>query len=435
MTVDQHISRIEKENGLVFALKWSLVGVALATCVLASGCGTLFDNGPERYNTVQGPRRTPLLNPGGASQPEQPGQQQPVQNQQLQQPSQQPVGQMPQSSQMPPPVRQPAAPAPQHGAMSQPQQLQQLQMQQQQQAQPQPSASAMPQQPSMPAPAAHSQATVSAQPLPQNRRVQPLSQTSRAAQPANPFAGQPEDSTPNLPPTRQRAPQPSVGSVDDEIAQLEQEFDQSQTKRRELQQAQEEEGWLPRINMDEWMNSDGDEAASEPTNQPPMQSAREPVNVVRSAPQARQSDQHNRGGDAKVVAVPELRMDKHGTQVSYSQADSYAPPQATREPAAASQPARQQPGAQSASPEAPVPPMISEPAPQPTAQTAWQSSPAEQAPQSLNVPNPPSVRPAPQALSPEGLVPPQPAYSQSQERYLDQSRYAGRRGQGYPGAY
>lgn len=63
MTSDSQLSQIESENGLLFGLKWSMVGVILALCLLA-GCSSWFSSDPPRYNTVVGERRMPVLNPG-----------------------------------------------------------------------------------------------------------------------------------------------------------------------------------------------------------------------------------------------------------------------------------------------------------------------------------------------------------------------------------
>ncbi len=66
MINNQQLIHIEQENGVAFGLRWSLVGLVIALCVL-SGCSSLFDSGTPRYNTVQGPKRTPNFNPGGAA--------------------------------------------------------------------------------------------------------------------------------------------------------------------------------------------------------------------------------------------------------------------------------------------------------------------------------------------------------------------------------
>lgn len=69
MASDINLSRIEKENSVLFGLKWSMVGISLALLLLA-GCSSLFDERVPRYNTVEGPRRAPIYNPsGGAGQP------------------------------------------------------------------------------------------------------------------------------------------------------------------------------------------------------------------------------------------------------------------------------------------------------------------------------------------------------------------------------
>gem|GEM_PF-6026640 len=56
-----NLTHYEQENSIVFGLKWSLVGFALALCFLA-GCSGLFDERVPRYNMVEGPRRPPPLN-------------------------------------------------------------------------------------------------------------------------------------------------------------------------------------------------------------------------------------------------------------------------------------------------------------------------------------------------------------------------------------
>lgn len=66
MATNQQLIRIEQENGVAFGLRWSLVGLVIALCIL-SGCSSLFDSGTPRYNTVQGPKRAPNFNPGGVS--------------------------------------------------------------------------------------------------------------------------------------------------------------------------------------------------------------------------------------------------------------------------------------------------------------------------------------------------------------------------------
>lgn len=97
MASDTNLSRIEKENSILFGLKWSMVGLLLALLVL-SGCSSLFDERVPRYNTVEGPRRVPIYNPGGgAGQPSpQAYQQQAQQAQQAQQIYQRPQQSAPQ---------------------------------------------------------------------------------------------------------------------------------------------------------------------------------------------------------------------------------------------------------------------------------------------------------------------------------------------------
>ncbi len=57
------------ENGVMFGLKWSLMGAMLAMTGLA-GCGILdIEENKERHNFVQGERRTPQLNPPMANAP------------------------------------------------------------------------------------------------------------------------------------------------------------------------------------------------------------------------------------------------------------------------------------------------------------------------------------------------------------------------------
>lgn len=61
MEKKKSLARIEAESSLMFGLKWSCVGFAIALCFLA-GCSRLFDSGPPRYNTVEGPLRPPAMN-------------------------------------------------------------------------------------------------------------------------------------------------------------------------------------------------------------------------------------------------------------------------------------------------------------------------------------------------------------------------------------
>lgn len=66
MITNQQLIRIEQQNAIAFGVRWSMVGLVIALCVL-SGCSSLFDSGTPRYNTVQGPKRAPNFNPGGVS--------------------------------------------------------------------------------------------------------------------------------------------------------------------------------------------------------------------------------------------------------------------------------------------------------------------------------------------------------------------------------
>lgn len=61
MASNMALSRIEQENTLLFGLKWSVVGCAVAISFLG-GCSALFDQRVPRYNMVQGPRHVPLYN-------------------------------------------------------------------------------------------------------------------------------------------------------------------------------------------------------------------------------------------------------------------------------------------------------------------------------------------------------------------------------------
>lgn len=70
MASKSNLSRIEEENTVLFGLKWSVVGMALAVLLLA-GCSSLFDQRVPRYNSVSGERRAPIMNPGAmAGQPD-----------------------------------------------------------------------------------------------------------------------------------------------------------------------------------------------------------------------------------------------------------------------------------------------------------------------------------------------------------------------------
>lgn len=66
MITNQQLVRIEQQSSLTFGLRWSVVGLVIALCIL-SGCSSLFDSGTPRYNTVQGPKRAPNFNPGGVA--------------------------------------------------------------------------------------------------------------------------------------------------------------------------------------------------------------------------------------------------------------------------------------------------------------------------------------------------------------------------------
>ncbi|MCA9916143.1 MAG: hypothetical protein KC496_22460, partial [Anaerolineae bacterium] len=54
-----------EENGVLFGIKWSLVGMGLTVAMLA-GCSFFADENKARYNEVQGERHIPILNPNGA---------------------------------------------------------------------------------------------------------------------------------------------------------------------------------------------------------------------------------------------------------------------------------------------------------------------------------------------------------------------------------
>lgn len=62
------IAPLSSKNGYTFGFRWSLLGCALALVYITS-CELLIppDRSVPRYNTVNGERRRPELNPGGAS--------------------------------------------------------------------------------------------------------------------------------------------------------------------------------------------------------------------------------------------------------------------------------------------------------------------------------------------------------------------------------
>lgn len=62
MSHDSKLTQMEQENMMVFGLKWSVVGVLLAICLLTTGCETFTPPETPRYNAVQGERRPPALN-------------------------------------------------------------------------------------------------------------------------------------------------------------------------------------------------------------------------------------------------------------------------------------------------------------------------------------------------------------------------------------
>lgn len=204
MASDPNLSRIENENGLVFGLKWSLVGFAIALCFLA-GCASLFESGSPRYNTVQGPKRVPVMNPASAV------------------------------SQQPPAPMQPSA----YNAAQQQQMMQDASrlfaVQQQQQA---------------------NAAAYQAQPLPQqsvNYQQQPIPSQSM-------------NTMPTLPATHNAQGQPlmSDASIEAEISALERDLAASQAQRGVVsQQQQADGGWLPDLGVSDWFGGNN-QAATQP---------------------------------------------------------------------------------------------------------------------------------------------------------------------------
>ena len=232
MADDPQLSRIEHENGLVFGLKWSLVGFAIALCFLA-GCSSLFDAGTPRYNTVQGPKRTPVMNPGGN------GNTQPTTTA-VQAPRQQQMA-------MPPVPQMPQQPYPQ---------------------QPMVGYNAAPNNANIEQNAA--QLFASHQPM---NYSQPTYQQPQAAMPQMP---QQPMTTPTLMPSNQAMPTANTSGIDAEIAALEREMAMSQAQRSAVTQQQQQEGWLPDLGLSDWFGGN-----SAP---PPEAFQRQPMAVPGAAP-------------------------------------------------------------------------------------------------------------------------------------------------------
>ncbi len=68
MASDKDILMMEHASLRVFAVRYSFLGflLSLALLLLLSGCASIFEERTERYNTVAGERRVPVLNPGGS---------------------------------------------------------------------------------------------------------------------------------------------------------------------------------------------------------------------------------------------------------------------------------------------------------------------------------------------------------------------------------
>lgn len=287
MSSEQNLYRIEQENSVLFGLKWSFVGFAIALCFLA-GCSSIFDSGPQRYNSVEGPRRPPPLNMPNAMGGGQPVPQQPMLYPQMaQQP--QPMPQFAPYEQKlendswfgglfdwfggddepVPPSRYYGRPAPQQQAMQHasphqmppqapavapyyaPSAAMPPQAPVQHQPIPQPSASPLPQQQAVPAAPA---------PAP---KYTPLPNAHAAPAPVatpQPAAQQP------TPHQTQSAGNGQAASIRAQIAELERELAVSETRRNALtqpqvpvvphQQPQQDDSWLPNLGLDSMFGFD-----------------------------------------------------------------------------------------------------------------------------------------------------------------------------------
>lgn len=194
MAHDQQLSRIEQENGLVFGLKWSLVGFALALCLLA-GCSNMMDNGPQRYNTVAGGKRAPALNPDNHKNLTSSTDHYAAYHSQMQPP----VAAQPQYQ----PVAQPPVYQYQH-APSQP----------------------------MPYPAAQSYA-----PPPANYNPMPQLQPTQSMQ---------------------AQPMMTDASIQAEITALENDLAASQMQRNQIASQYQDDGWLPDLGISDWFGGSSD---------------------------------------------------------------------------------------------------------------------------------------------------------------------------------
>lgn len=221
MASDRQLYHIERENGVLFGLKWSLVGCLIALCFLSS-C-SLFDSGTPRYNSVVGEKRVPVLNPGGVGfgatdmAKNQTAQTQMMQNQSVVQNYQQPI---------------PAQQEPVSGeaaalfAANQQQHMQQAQMQ----------------------------------------AAPPVAQQPMA--PTTPMMAQPESTYPQLPPSGP-APQPTGddAAIQAEIDALERDMASSKAQRQQMATQEKDDSWLPNLGVSSWFG--GDEApAAAPSSQP-----------------------------------------------------------------------------------------------------------------------------------------------------------------------
>lgn len=411
MGTDQHLARIEQENGIVFGLKWSLVGFALALCFLA-GCSSFFDSGePPRYNTVQGARRAPVLNPGGAAtpaqetqQPAQPGQQAPASPYDMyhQDGSVGAAGEP--KADLLDPFERPVA---------------------QQQAQPYPVGASAPAPVAEPQQQAVAYDNTSAEHYamqethagnvaqPQPVMAEPVAADTQPAKPAFMAEVKDADEMPELQPlpevSERRRPDSNVQS---EIAQLEAEFAASQQQQAELnsQQEQDSESWLPNVGMDEWFEDEAS-ATAEAADQEAVT-----VPEIRRTPQEAQAPV----ADYKVVSVPESPMSNDAVKVVHPEV--YQPiNQAAQQPYQVQQPVMQEPvSVQQAS--APMPPLVSAPV-----EDHYADLPVMQAEQpSIEVPVAPVAHNVQPVVPVSGLVAPA-QYGARSPAYLGDSRYAGRR--------
>ncbi|MCI5049885.1 MAG: hypothetical protein MRY32_06100 [Rickettsiales bacterium] len=413
------VSRIERESSLLFGLKWSFVGFAIALSFLA-GCSSLFDHGPDRYNVVSGPRRPPPMNPGtmGAGQGTQSfhvqqngygQQQQPMYPAQGMPPQQQmaaqyPAGQSPYDTMhgemeseswwdgwfdwfgddeemyqaAPPayagygaPAAQPITPPrmAQYQAQPQPQPYQQPMMQQPQMAMP----------PAMPS------------------YVPPMP-TPQAARPAMPAAQAAPMLQPQMPQAVPQAQANMRNSVEAQIAELERELAASEQRRQQLNQ--QNDGWLPDLGISNMFDS---------TPQPQPQPQFQPYAAPAPAPAAQShapAYMPPGGGGYKVVKLPPPppRDGRRAAPAPQLRAGLMAPNMAPQMS------------------NAPMPPVVSEPRRNP-----MQHAPVMQTNQpSIDVPLAPGVTASSKPSNvPSGLIPPE-SFTQPKAGYLGESRYSSR---------